>query len=152
MLITKVDHLISQVESQNKQTKENTETLNSLKAHFDKIDANMKGYEVMKREFEEMKSNKSLGLSIIQPSKVPIVTSNTAPMAPPVPPPPPPPPPPLPLLSLPKLSNNLKIVKTVKNEKKSDTFNRPVISEDAIRQVKLKKISVSYVKKYNTSI
>lgn len=154
-----MDKLISDVELQRKQTTKNTELLLNLKARFDRFEGNFNGYERIKSELEELKGNRlekksfSVNANIPAPPpfpcfgqnqqlKTPLATAPTPPL-----PPTPPPPPPLPSL-LPISKKNIIISKTSKidkigKEKKNELYNRPVISEDALKQVKLRKVAVS---------
>lgn len=150
----KIDKLASDLELRHKQT---TELLAVLKTRFDRFEKKINDYDKIKSQLDEIQNKVN---DIPQPSALPsygqcqqslVSSAKLAPPPPPPPLPPPPPPPPLPsLIPIPKINintsiNNLKMSKSDKlgKEQKNDLHNRPVISEDALRQVKLRKVTVS---------
>lgn len=134
ILITKVDTLITNVAQQSEQDKENAKLLQNLADRFGSLEESMK---LCQSELNEIKAKQ-------------LSCQNVWKSAAPGPPPPPPLPPPMPTITSPTLKttkDNLS-TKSNKSEKQdksltNDSYRRPVISEDAIRQVKLKKITVS---------
>lgn len=166
---TKIDKLTFDLDVQHKQT---TELLLSMKDRLDGIEEKLNGYDKIKTELVDIKEKFMQTKSIANCNYIPppppfphsTITSSGEPpplcvpsqlcagAPPPAPPPPPPPLPPLPsLLTIHKInitssSNNSQLSKSAKleKEKKSNLCgSRPVISEDALKQVKLRKVTVS---------
>lgn len=126
----KIDLLIAQIAENNKQFKENTGILESLKTKSIKLENNLKHFDLLLQEYCEY--NKK-----VLPST--FVTPVTIPKPPPVPPPPP-------LFNLfnstPISAVTNRATKKCLEVKSNITHHRPPITEEALRQVKLKKTGV----------